>query len=158
MSRPSVELRQLTADDWELWRSVRLRALADAPDAFGSTLARERGFAESDWRRRLAGASVVVLHEGRAVACGSAFESRAGYAAVVAMWVDPGHRGRGHSHLILDALVGWARERRLTVEIGVNRANRIARAAYEAYGFVATGRTHPLREGSEQLCDVLELR
>jgi ribosomal protein S18 acetylase RimI-like enzyme len=31
-----IELRELTADDWPLWRELRLAALEEAPYAFGS--------------------------------------------------------------------------------------------------------------------------
>ena len=46
-----MEIRSTTGDDWELVRDVRLRALAEAPLAFGSTLADERDRSEDEWRR-----------------------------------------------------------------------------------------------------------
>ena len=150
-------LRTLSPDEWPTWRDIRLRALADTPDTFGSTLDLERTFGETEWRARLASPSVVVLDDGAPVACGAAFRNRPGWAAVVAMWVEPGHRGRGLSRRVLDALVTWARAEGLDVEIGVNQANPGARAAYLSYGFVPTGECYPLREGSDQRCDTLVL-
>jgi GNAT superfamily N-acetyltransferase len=152
-----VAVRLLGPDDWELWREVRLRSLADAPEAFGSTLERERELGEPEWRARLTTPAVVVEDEGQAVACGAAFSPEPGRAMVVAMWVDPAHRGRGLSRTVLDPLVGWARDEGLRVELGVAPGNTAARAAYLSYGFVPTGRSHPLRPGSELVCDVLEL-
>jgi len=150
-------VRTLSPDEWPVWRDIRLRALADAPDAFGSTLELEQAFGEPEWRGRLASPSVVVFDGDAAVACGAVFRNRPGRAAVVAMWVDPDYRGRGLSRQVLDALVGWARAEDLAVEIGVNQANPGARAAYLAYGFVPTGDCYPLREGSAQRCDTLVL-
>ena len=64
-----LELRTLTADDWPLWRELRLAALAEAPDAFGSALADWQGPGDTEdrWRGRLSipGArDVVVLLDG----------------------------------------------------------------------------------------------
>ena len=39
-----MEIRQARAADWEALRKLRLRALADAPDAFASTLQKEAAF------------------------------------------------------------------------------------------------------------------
>jgi GNAT superfamily N-acetyltransferase len=151
-------LRTLPPEEWPTWRAIRLRALADTPDAFGSTLAAEQAYQESDWREWLEEPAVVALDQsGAPVACGAVFERAPGRAAVVSMWVDPAHRGRGLSRRVLDVLVGWARARGLAVEIGVNRANPAARAAYASYGFVPTGESYPLREGSGQRCDALVL-
>jgi GNAT superfamily N-acetyltransferase len=151
------ETRVLVPDEWQVWRDIRLRSLADAPDAFGSTLEFEQTFGEDDWRGRLDSLAVVVEVDGAPVACGAAFVEEPGEARIVAMWVDPAHRGHGHSRRVLDVLVGWARDHGLSVEIGVNRANDVARAAYRSYGFVPAGHSHPLRDGSEQRCDVLVL-
>ena len=64
-----IETRQLSADDWEIWRDLRLRALADAPYAFGSTLAEWHDADESRWRKRFADVpyNAIALDDGRPV-------------------------------------------------------------------------------------------
>ena len=41
-----VLIRATTLADWQALRDIRLQGLRDAPDAFGSTYARESAFAE----------------------------------------------------------------------------------------------------------------
>src|SRR6476660_4862023 len=43
------------ADEWEALREIRLAALADSPDAFGSTLVEERDADEVRWRGWITG-------------------------------------------------------------------------------------------------------
>jgi ribosomal protein S18 acetylase RimI-like enzyme len=146
------EVRRLGPDDWELFREIRLRSLADSPDAFGSTLEREQPFTEDDWRRRLTGPVYVVADPGP-VAVGGLFDND-GVLTVWGMWTDPAHRGRGHARRILDALIAPDVE----AELHVNTANAAARTAYERYGFVGTGDLEPLRPGSEQQMERMVLR
>jgi ribosomal protein S18 acetylase RimI-like enzyme len=146
------EVRRLGPDDWELFREIRLRSLADSPDAFSSTLEREQAFTEDDWRRRLTGPVYAVTDPGP-VAVGGLFDQD-GVLTVWGMWTDPAHRGRGHARRILDALIAPDVE----AELHVNTANAAARTAYERYGFVGTGDLEPLRPGSVQQMERMVLR
>ena len=47
-----VLVRATTITDWQALREIRLRALRDAPYAFGSTHAREAAFSDDEWHRR----------------------------------------------------------------------------------------------------------
>src|SRR5437879_5926628 len=103
-----VEIRKTGEDDWERLRDVRLRALADAPHAFGSTFDLERGRAEAGWRewagrgRHGSGATFVAVSgedPGRFVGLAAGFEDDEegppGSVHLVSMWVDPAVRHQG---------------------------------------------------------------
>ena len=152
-----TELRRLAPDDWEILRDIRLRALEDSPDAFGSTLDRERDFPEKEWRRRLVRPVYAVLVDGRPVAMAGAFTDD-GRVQVWGMWTDPEHRGRGHARTLLDELLADAVAAGRPVSLHVNTTNAAARAAYENYGFMGTGELEPLRPGSEQRIELMRLR
>jgi ribosomal protein S18 acetylase RimI-like enzyme len=146
-----TEVLRIGPDDWETFRDVRLRALADSPDAFASTLERERAFAEADWRRRVSGPVVVVL-DPDPVSVGGLFADD-GISHVWGMWTDPAHRRRGHARAILDSLIPPDGP----VELHVNVANQGARTTYERYGFVGTGIFEALRPGSDQRIELMVL-
>ena len=156
--------RLLGPDDWQLWRSVRLRALADAPAAFGSTLAHESGFDEADWRAGLSGDGprVLVSADGEPVAIGGGFVEQGALEDrpalhVIAMWTDPAWRGRGLAARVLTALAEWAAPRELPLVLDVAVDNVAARHSYQAFGFVSTGRRRPLRDGSTELVEQMVL-
>src|SRR5437867_2489524 len=48
----SLEIRRIRPDEGSRLRALRLHALADAPTAFGSTLALEEAFPEDVWHQR----------------------------------------------------------------------------------------------------------
>ena len=50
-----VAVERVRAAEWRELRELRLRALADAPEAFASTLAREAAFPDDVWRQRAQG-------------------------------------------------------------------------------------------------------
>ncbi len=155
-----LEVREATATEWTLWRDLRLRALQEAPGAYGSTYDRETAFTESDWTGRLdgsAGPAVLAFRGGAPVGMGAGFRDLPGWLHVVAMWTDPAHRGGGVGTAVLAHLAGWAAARDLRIHLDVAVGNPGARAVYERAGFVATGETRPLRDGSTDLVERLVL-
>jgi GNAT superfamily N-acetyltransferase len=155
-----VVVRGAGPDDWRAWRDLRLRALQDSPSAFGSTYEREVGLDEASWRNRLADddhVAVLAWADDVAVGMGGGFQDLPGFLHVVAMWTDPAHRGRGIGAAVLAALETWAGARALRLHLDVNTANPGARTLYERCGYVATGETRPLREGSDELVERMVL-
>lgn len=49
-----ITVRSITAGDWRDYRNMRLRALRDSPDAFGSTYAAEAVRTDDAWKSRIA--------------------------------------------------------------------------------------------------------
>jgi hypothetical protein len=48
-------VRRVNHDEWPLLKDVRLRALADSPESFGSSFEREVAFDDAIWMLRAAG-------------------------------------------------------------------------------------------------------
>ncbi len=139
-----IVLRELRAEDWRTWRSMRRAALADAPEAFGSSLAEWSGAGDTEerWRARLVAVSYNVLAEldGSPVGMVSATSPAHGDMELLSMWVAPEGRGRG----VGDALVTWVRERArqagaTRVLLDVRAANSHAITLYERNGFCDIG-------------------
>jgi GNAT superfamily N-acetyltransferase len=138
-------VRRLRPDEWRELRALRLRALADAPDAFGATLAEAEAEPDAAWEQQ-AGATdgVVIVAEVAGRLVGMASGGRAPFDETVAslskMWVEPAARGTGIAVAIAAAVVAWAREAGyLRLVLGVTTSNARAIALYERLGFVDSG-------------------
>ena len=141
-----METIRLTGDDWQLLRDVRLAAVADAPYAYGSSLAIEEAFGEADWRRRLHGGALwtVVRHEDETAGLVGAYVPD-DVPMLVAMWVRPGVRGLGISDLLITDVLRWAAENRWSrVVLRVADGNDAARKLFLRHGFEPTGVREPL--------------
>ena len=162
-----MQVRRVTSDDWEALRDVRLRALADTPDAFGTTH-KEAVARPDEWWRTWAAKSgdsdaqamVLAWDREHAVGIAGVFATDDGAWQVISMWVEPSTRGRGVGHALLDAVVGWAKEHDANrpIKLSVTDGNDAARRLYERYGFADTGVTEPLRSNSALTIRELELR
>lgn len=134
-------IRETRHDDWRLLRDVRLRALAEAPYAFLTTLEEASAHPDGHWRERAAPTADRVTFVADA---GERFDGLvAGFldgdpttVHLVSMWVAPELRGSGIAAQLVESVVGWARGRGaarvvLLVEAGNDRARRL----YERCGF-----------------------
>ncbi len=149
-----IEVRRLTAADWMQLRAARLSALAEAPYAFASTLARERELTDEMWRGRASsgrtfgawqGATIVGLATGlppeAAPAAGESLPAEAAAAwHLVGMWVAPESRGQGVADQLVEAVCELARQSGASsVTLWVTEVNDRARAFYRRLEFAPTG-------------------
>ena len=134
----------LAEEQWQRYRTVRLRALADTPDAFARTYAEEEAFPEADWRRRLSSGAktYVAVLDGKDVgmATGAAWRDRDGVAGLFGMWVAPDARRQGVGLVLVQHVVDWARSAGFHhVTLDVADSNPSAIGLYARAGFQPTG-------------------
>jgi GNAT superfamily N-acetyltransferase len=108
-----IELNDIGADDWKLWRELRLAALEEAPYAFGSTLADWVDAPEQRWRDRLSvpGAyQVIASLDGTPIGmAGGMPKDDSPTPELVSMWIAPAGRGYGVGDALMAAVEAWAR-------------------------------------------------
>lgn len=143
----------VTPDDWRLWRTVRLQALAEAPYAYGSTYADWVDADERRWRDRLGGPgyrNVMAFLDGAPAGIATGVpDAEPGVAELISMYVCPSARGRGVGDRLIVELAAWATGTGAhTLRLNVAKGNRHAGDLYARNGFRdVTPRTEPGSNG-----------
>jgi ribosomal protein S18 acetylase RimI-like enzyme len=158
MSGTAFSVRPLRSDEWPLYREVRLRALRDSPDAYGSILDLEAALSNDEWAARLArgvdsASELPMIAECDGAPCGLAWvrldDDAPDTAHLYQMWVADDQRRRGVGRALVDAAAAWARVMGAQqLELDVTCNNDAAVRLYEGSGFVTYGEPRPLRAGS----------
>jgi RimJ/RimL family protein N-acetyltransferase len=156
-----MQIRRAEPGDWRALREVRLAALEDSPDAFGSTLERERDADRTHWLGWIAGdgwegdvATFVADERSGFVGVATGFhpDDERAVAHLFGMWVRPDRRSEGIGRELVAAVVEWARRQPRVdrIVLRVTTTNEAAVRFYASCGFVATpDPPEPLREGSD---------
>jgi GNAT superfamily N-acetyltransferase len=166
--KESIVIRTLQPQDWATYRALRLRALADSPDAFYTTLAEEEERSPANWEARLTAAAVSdrdypLIAEVNGVAAGllwaKADATDSSLVDLFQMWVAPERRGCGVAAALLREAIGWARRGnarlvRLDVTCGDTPAVRL----YTREGFQNVGAPWALRPGCAVLSQSMQLQ
>jgi RimJ/RimL family protein N-acetyltransferase len=145
-------------DDLDVIRHLRLRSLAENPEAFGSTYEGTRRREQADagyWESFLAvGPCLLALPEGAETPLGIARvappDEPDGPAMILSVWTAPEARGTGTGRALIDGCIDWAEDHLpgVRLRLHVMRRNAPARRLYERCGFAETG---PDPEDPEQI-------
>jgi SAM-dependent methyltransferase/ribosomal protein S18 acetylase RimI-like enzyme len=150
---PDLAIRPLASHEVARHRDVRLRALREAPAAFGETHADVAARPASYWEDLTRSVTAPGRHV-MYVACvgdeiaGSVYGlrdgDRADTARVGGMWVDPSRRRRGAGAALLTSAAGWARTWGASrLALWAPAHGEAASALYRAHGFRETGQRRP---------------
>jgi len=138
-----VTIQRLKPDEALRLRGIRLRALADAPEAFATRLEQAAALPPESWAqmaRELP--TFLAVEAGRDVGLVRADRDAddADAAWLISLWVAPEARGRGVGDALVEAVVQWAVQRgfaRLLLDVADD--NHAAIALYARQGFTPTG-------------------
>jgi RimJ/RimL family protein N-acetyltransferase len=144
-----MSVRRATPEDWRELRDLRLRALADSPDAFLTTLDEARTRTDDDWRAWPERTAVFVDDAFTGMAGG--FVQDDGTPMLIGMWVAPERRGSGLADELASAVVAWARDlgaERIVLWVVIG--NTAAERFYARLGFTPTGVEAKLSAGCDR--------
>jgi ribosomal protein S18 acetylase RimI-like enzyme len=168
--RSGASVRRVKAGEWRRLRDLRLRALAETPDAFGSTHAGESAQPDAFWQERATAAAqgqerltmIAEMDHGWVGLAGGYTEAEEPDRPwLVSVWVDPAWRGKGLGDKLVNTVIAWATSRNAVgLQLDVAESNQAAIRLYERCGFVATGKKVPMERDPTILEDemVLDLR
>lgn len=158
-----IQIRLLEADQWPLYKVMRIAALKDAPYAFSSTLEGALARSDAEWISlvsRYAGDTISISY---LAFCGS---TACGMAACVdhgeetemfAVWVDPKFRRMGIGVGLIDYALHWSIARGARkITVGVYSDNPGGIALYRYAGFNHQGRVKPELSVEERRVLLLE--
>lgn len=137
-----------TEEDWATVRALRLEALSDSPDAFGSTYDAAARYSDAEWRAMAQDRCTFVAwdaDEGVGMVSGGRNDEYPGTHWVYGMYVVPTARGTRVAADLVDAVATWARgEGADELFLHVTASLARSRAFYSKVGFEATGEVRPM--------------
>lgn len=150
-----ITVRRIRPDEADRYRSIRLRALEDAPAAFATTLDEATAFSDETWQGRARDAAdgpdstlyLATDATGGDVGMVAAIRNTGdpSTAELISMWVAPAARRSGVAAELVGHVVDWATESGYgRVELWVTRGNESAERLYRQLGFSVTGDIKPL--------------
>ena len=145
-----MQIRRLTPEDAVAYRALRLRALREHPEAFGSSYEEEQG-KSADWAARRLGNNegffLGAFSDAAALigAVGLQLEQRhklRHQGKVIGMYVAPEFARRGVGRALIEALVSQARaiDHLESLRLTVTSAHAHVGKLYRSAGFVECGR------------------
>jgi len=156
-----IRIRRLRAGEGPLLRAVRLRSLAESPDAYGQTLAEAAAEPEATWaeqartgargdRRTWLVAERTDAGLPRPVVGVATGRRRVPETLLIfSVWVAPEIRGTGTGRALIDACEAWGRSWGASrTLLWVVRGNAVALGFYAALGFVREDGTEDAARGA----------
>lgn len=151
----NVITRLFTNEDWQAWKTIRLEALQNAPEAFGSSYYEEANLSDEDFKSSLYKSSIFGAFIGpELVGCAGFFvqdQIKMRHRGVLySMYVRPEHRGKGVLNRLVETVIGHAKSRVMQLHVTCVTTNQTALQLYEKHGFTIYG-TEPrsLKIGDE---------
>ena len=161
-----ITVRALGEEDWQVYRDVRLAALAESPDAFAATASQEQEYDEEFWRKRMSRSRRLVAEQDGAVVGVVSVGHKATHDEKVSelfgLWVSPDLRGKGVAWRLVEAGVDQARDDSydfVLYWVGTDNGRGVAFAS--SFGFRPTDTRRPMQgtdgDGEDEMAMVYPL-
>lgn len=147
MSDDDIQIRQLTSDDWEVFKALRLKALREYPAYFMVKHFDEARKDDQLWRDELSNKENITFgafHKGHLVGITQALKGKSpatsGMAISTGSYIEYDYRKSGVFKLLAEKSISWSKSQGLVGMVGSHRdENKPMVGVMKAFGFVRTG-------------------
>jgi ribosomal protein S18 acetylase RimI-like enzyme len=159
--KSQAQIRRLMPADARLYREIRLEALQQVPEAFGSTFEQEGAQSLGQFEEVLTKADVFGAFRNRDLLGMAGYRTQAGAKRahkgyLWGMYVRADARGTGIAKPLVEAVLAHARQHVELVQLTVVAENETAQRLYRSCGFVAYGHeVHALKQSGRYYDEVL---
>jgi len=143
-----LEIKVLTEHDAEIYRTIRLNALLNSPESFGSSYEEELEFPLERFLQRISkpnSNTYGAFSEGQLIGiCNLVFQPRKKMnhrADIYSMYVEPDFRNKGIGKRLIQQAIKTAQQsdRIEQIYLTVVSSNKVAKSLYISFGFKSYG-------------------
>ena len=153
-----ITVRPAKAEEWKVWKELRLQSLQDSPESFGEQYADAVKKTDDEWKNKMQEVATLsttdtlfAIVEDQVVGMMYVFfrNDQQDTGGIGGLWVTPDNRQKGVGREMIDAALGWMKEKELQqVTFWNNKSNAASTKFYEKLGFTYTGIEKPLESDS----------
>lgn len=140
-----IQIIRLPPGRWNEYKALRLRALKDDPQAFGSSYAKEVAYSDEKWQERTNDGVLFASNSNNLIGMMGIWQSQedkeSKTANIFGVYVIPEFRGKGISKMLMQSLLDELKSNTSIskLKLTVNKNQLSAVKLYEAFGFKITG-------------------
>jgi ribosomal protein S18 acetylase RimI-like enzyme len=139
-----MKIKILTQEDWQIWKSIRLEALKNSPENFGSSYEEERNWPDSDFQNGLTKSDIFgVFLDNKLVSCAGFYSlnsAKTKHRGVIwGMYTKTEYRKQGIASALIQTIMKHAKSRVTQLHLTCASSNFGAMALYQKQGFKIYG-------------------
>jgi RimJ/RimL family protein N-acetyltransferase len=159
MSAEQVQIRRLKPEEWQLFRTVRLKALENDPYVFTASYAEHKTHDEDKWKAALADPDNVifgVFHGADIVGLTALSVKHDDPKGVTAKfwgsWLAPEWRRKGIARQMYQARIDWAKAHPAVKRVTVShrKSNAVSKRSNQRFGFTFTHAADAVWNGQKE--------
>lgn len=159
MEIPGIQIRPLTAGEWQAYKAIRLKALDSDPKFFGESLEEAKARPDEKWQAHLSEPARVVFgvfHNDALIGMTGIVvdqeDPTGATARLWGSWLEPAWRGKGLARKMYETRINWAKAqpgiRRVTVSH--RKSNAVSKRANQRFGFKFTHAAERIWPGNQK--------
>jgi ribosomal protein S18 acetylase RimI-like enzyme len=137
-----MKIRLLTTEDYKVWKAIRLEALQNSPESFGSSYEEEISSSVEDCSAQKNDIFGAFIEEKLVATTGFIIlkmEKMKHRGVLFAIYVTPKHRGQGIASQLIETAINHAKSRVIQLHLTCTTTNESALNLYQKHGFKTYG-------------------